>query len=288
MSLFLPSSRLRPVLKWAGGKSGILAQLISHFPTEFERFVEPFVGGGAVVLSLDPKVPATINDANAEIIELYEVIRSHPQELMSSLDALVKGYSESFFYALRSQQPAGRVERAARTVFLNKTGFNGLYRQNSKGQFNVPWGKRTACPRLYDAANVLAVSARMQNVVLSHADFETVIDSCGKGDFVYCDPPYEPVSRSASFNAYRAGGFSQEEQKRLKSACIRAASRGAKIAISNSFAAFIRELYADARIQQVSARRAINSNGQGRGVVAEVLVQLGFQTSHDSLVENII
>lgn len=270
--LFELAARARPVLKWAGGKSGLLERIVPHFPTHFNRFVEPFLGGGAVFLSLRREVPAILNDCNGELVNLYVIIRDLPHELMDALDLLQKSYCEEFYYSTRTTLPADPVRQAARTVFLNKTGFNGLYRQNSRGEFNVPFGKRPVCPALYERENLLAVSARLAQATIQNRDFETVLAQAGAGDFVYCDPPYEPLSRTSSFNSYNGGGFSQDAQRRLHDACAAAVRRGATVAVSNSSAEFIRELYAEWDIQTIMARRAINSKGSARGEVEEVLV----------------
>jgi DNA adenine methylase len=270
----IQESRIKPVLKWAGGKSGLLPQLLPLFPKNFVRYFEPFFGGGAVFFSLGFTGESYLNDLNTELIDLYETVRDSPLPLIKELDALSLNYSEEFYYILRQLTPKTKKERAARTVFLNKSGFNGLYRQNSKGGFNVPFGKREKCPALYDKENLLRVSNALQHATLQSLDFEAVINQAGSGDFVYCDPPYEPLSRTSSFNAYQGGGFSQAEQKRLKDACIRAQTRGANVLISNSSAEFIKELYFDCEVSSISARRAINSKGDSRGRIEEVAVLL--------------
>ena len=278
MMPFRTSDRLKPILKWAGGKSGLLPQLFEYFPCQFNRYIEPFVGGGAVFLSLSPDIPAVICDANAEIVNLYSVIRDSPQEFMSSLKKLASLYSEEHYYLVRSQVPTHLIDAAARTVYLNKTGFNGLYRQNAKGRFNVPWGKREVCPALFVHDNILDVSKRLQNTRIVQTDFQAVLEECGAGDFIYCDPPYEPLSPTASFNSYKAGGFSQAEQIRLRESCVAAAQRGAQVVLSNSSAPFIQNLYKFDDFYLVRARRAINSKGTARGEVAEVLVRFGMAT----------
>jgi DNA adenine methylase len=270
--MFTIENRVRPILKWAGGKSGLLPQLMEHFPPTFNRLVEPFVGGGAVFFALQSGVPALINDGNQELIELYTVVRDSPEDLMKALDKMAAQYSEAFYYTLRSQNPKSAVHRAARMVFLNKTGFNGLYRQNRQGVFNVPFGKRVACPLLYERENLLLASLHLRNVSIENVDFEEIIDTTGEGDFVYCDPPYEPFSSTASFTAYKASGFSQDDQQRLRNAVLRATERGAYAVISNSTVDFILNLYNGWDVRRVFARRAINSNGNGRGEIAEVLI----------------
>lgn len=266
--------RIKPVIKWAGGKSGLLTQLFPLFPLSFVRYFEPFLGGGAVFFSLQFNGPSILNDRNAELIELYETVRDFPTPLMTALDEMANNYSEEFYYALRNQIPASQLLRSARTILLNKTGFNGLYRQNSKGGFNVPFGKKETCPKLYDKDNLLRASQALKHARLESRDFEAVIDQAGKDDFVYCDPPYEPLSRTSSFNAYHGGGFEQNQQIRLKAACRRAQERGAFVVISNSSARFIKDLYSDCEIRSISARRAINSKGNGRGKIEELAILL--------------
>lgn len=272
--LFLVNGKIKPVLKWAGGKSGPLPQLIQHFPEAFERFIEPFVGSGAVFFALKKMVPGIINDSNPELIGLYEVIRDSPEKLMKELDGLARDYSEKFYYLLRNERPHNEIRRAARMLFLNKTGFNGLYRLNSKGEFNVPFGKRQKCPALYKRDNLLAVSCRLKGVQILNLDFEKIIDRSGTGDFVYCDPPYEPLSQTSSFTSYTAFGFARSEQARLKKVCERAVGRGAVVAVSNSAAPFILNLYSTWVVHIISARRAINSKAGLRGKISETLAML--------------
>ncbi len=264
---------IRPILKWAGGKSRPLNSLKEHFPKKFSRYIEPFLGGGAVFFGM-PEVKAIINDANPELISLYEVVRDEPEKLMKELEKLRKIYSEKMFYKLRATLPKGKVQQAARTIFLNKTGFNGLYRLNSKGEFNVPFGKRPKCPALYDPKNIVAVSKRLRSAVLLNSDFEEIIDKAKRGDFIYCDPPYQPLSKTASFTSYTPTGFSLAEQKRLKAACERAVKRGAFVAISNSSARSMLALYRGWPVKKIPVKRVINSKGGSRGALSEILVSM--------------
>ncbi len=273
--MFDLENRARPILKWAGGKARLLPQLVAHFPRSFSRYVEPFLGSGAVFLALEGDVPALVSDSNPELFNLYTVVRDRPEELMRALDGLTRRYSEAFYYRIRARKPADPVARAARTVFLNKTGYNGLYRQNSRGGFNVPFGKREHCPALYDEKKLAAVGERLRRANLECEGFQAVIGEAGPGDFVYCDPPYEPLSKTSSFNAYNGGNFTPEDQEQLRDACAGAAVRGAAVAVSNSSAPFIRQLYRDFDIRTVMARRAINSKAGARGAIAEVLVLMG-------------
>lgn len=263
--------RARPILKWAGGKAQLLPQLLPHFPKQFNRYFEPFLGAGAIYFALDAKCPAIINDANPELYELYLVLRDHPNKLTRLLDKYARKYSENFYYDLRASQPRSPISKAARFIFLNKTGFNGLYRLNSRGQFNVPFGKREKCPQLYDSENVKRVTERLKKSQIKNCDFEKVIQMAKKGDFVYCDPPYSPLSRTSSFNSYTAGGFSDAEQVRLKNACNEAAKRGVFVAVSNSSAPLILNIYGDWRVHFIKARRSINSKSHLRGPIHEIL-----------------
>ncbi len=275
-------TRARPVLKWAGGKSSLLAQLVPEFPNTFQTYYEPFVGAGAVFLALQRPEVAVIADANAELINLYSVIRDSLPELLQKLDAMASDYSAEYYYAIRARVPQDKVAQAARTLFLNKTGFNGLYRTNSRGEFNVPFGKRPVCPALYDRGNIEQVAYRLTRAKLLHADFEQVLALAGPGDFVYCDPPYEPLSSTSSFTSYTRAGFTQECQSRLERACRAAAARGAMVAVSNSTSPFILSLYEDWSVRQIQAKRNINSNGQRRSAIAEIVASLGISAPYNS------
>lgn len=266
------TQRAKPVVKWAGGKSSLLQQLIPLLPSNFSNYIEPFLGGGAVFLSLNPSKNAILGEFNPEIYNLYCVVRDCCDELMRRLDSFEQQYSKQFYYDLRSMESGDAVMRAARTVFLNKTGFNGLYRQNSRGQFNVPFGHRLKCPALYSPDNLTAVARRLKSAQLCNQDFASVIAQASAGDLVYCDPPYEPLSKTSSFNSYTQSGFSQSEQIRLREACEQAVAGGATVAVSNSAADFILELYGRWPIHRIKARRAINSNASSRGAIDEILV----------------
>jgi len=263
----------KPVLKWAGGKTGLIPQLLKHFPKRFNRYFEPFFGGGAVFFNLGMFSSSVINDVNPELTNLYEVIRDNPKDLMKHLDSLRAQYSEKFYYQIRSEKPKSQIKRAARTLFLNKTCFNGLYRQNSRGEFNVPFGKRETAPKLYDRDNVLKLSKNLKTTQIFNLDFEKVIELAGEGDFIYCDPPYEPISKTASFNSYFSHGFTKRDQQRLFEACSQAVQRGAKVAVSNSSAPFIRKLFQEWDLVRIISRRSINSRGDRRAGVEELLAK---------------
>jgi DNA adenine methylase len=269
---FCLQNKVRPILKWAGGKSSLLSQLVPHFPKKFNRYMEPFFGGGAVFFSLAEGIPAIINDSNPNLFNLYSVIRDFPHELNEILKLYTEKYSEEFYYELRNTKVENKIEEAAKTLFLNKTCFNGLYRQNSKGEFNVPFGKRIKCPALSNLENILFVSQKLKKANLFNEDFEKILSISCAGDFIYCDPPYEPLSRTSSFNSYTGLGFSQKDQERLYESVKQASLKGATIALSHSSAPFILNLYKEFKIHKILARRSINSNGAKRGKINEVLI----------------
>lgn len=269
----------QPFLKWAGGKRQLLAEIRKYTPQKFNRYFEPFLGGGAVLFDLQPK-QAFVNDANAELINLYNVIKTAPTELIE--DAKKHPKTEKYFYELRSQDrekgfgDQSAVERASRIIFLNKTCFNGLFRVNSQGQFNVPFGNY-ANPVIVDEVVIRAVSHYLNEaqVEILNCDFEEALTKAKKGDFVYLDPPYDPLSDTSSFTGYSLGNFGRNEQQRLKNLCDHLTERQCKVIQSNSATDFIRELYGDpARyaLIEVGANRNINSIGAGRGKISELLI----------------
>ncbi|MDK4276740.1 DNA adenine methylase [Corynebacterium accolens] len=272
-------NNVKPLVKWAGGKRQLLPHIHAALPAGTpRRYYEPFIGGGAVLFSLTP-ASARVNDLNSELINLYEVVREGVDELIS----LVSTYPNDadFFYQLRAvDRDAERfaalsaTERAARTLYLNKTCYNGLYRVNSAGQFNAPFG-RYKNPTICDADTLRGVHEyfRDNDVTFTQGDFTTAVAGAGEGDFVYFDPPYDPVNVTSSFTGYQKGGFDRAEQERLKAVCDDLDARGVKFLLSNSATEFIRELYADFSIDTVAATRAINSVGSRRGKVDEVLVR---------------
>ncbi len=269
--MFDLNSRAKPIVKWAGGKTQLLPDLVELLPVRFNRYIEPLIGGGALFLSLPSEHPSVINDTNHDLMLLYRVVREQPEALMRELDRLAAAYSEKFYYALRADEPERPLARAARMLFLNKTGFNGLYRENAKGKFNVPFGRRKACPELYDRANLERVSARLKHAEILSVDFETAIDAAREGDLVYCDPPYLPRSATSNFAGYTLDGFGVEDHERLKRACERAAARGALAVISNSATETSYSLYRGWTVRELWARRSINSKAERRGEVKELV-----------------
>lgn len=269
-----------PVIKWAGGKRQLLPEIRKRTPEEFGTYHEPFLGGGAVLLDLLPR-RAKANDVNAGIINLLEVIRDDIETLLDELRRHAEMNSSEYFYEVRawdrdaeSFAERGRAERAARMLYLNKTCFNGLHRVNSRGEFNVPYG-RYKNPNIVNEAGLRAVHGYLagNDVELTVGGFADACERAEKGDFVYLDPPYDVVSDTSNFTGYARGGFGRDEQTKLKEACDRLNERGVKFLLSNSATPFIRDLYGDYDVEIVHATRAINSRADKRGRVEEVLVR---------------
>ena len=269
----------QPFLKWAGGKSQLLEQFEPFFPRSIESYCEPFLGGGAVFFHLKarfPKMRAALRDNNSELINCYEVVRDQVRELMRQLDAHLQQFraeGESYYYQVRKQHRlSGALERAARMIFLNKTCYNGLYRVNGSGQFNVPIGSyRPERVSLYDANNLQAASHALQEVDLRVQDFRKTLINAEAGDFVYVDPPYYPLSRTANFTSYTQEDFGPAEQEELSELIAKASRRGAQLMISNSDTPTTRQLYAPWKLSTVQARRAVNCDGAKRGRISELV-----------------
>lgn len=273
--------QVKPFLKWAGGKRQLIPVLMAHFPKKTPKvYYEPFVGGGALLLYLQYK-NVVFNDSNSELVNCYEVVRDSIDELIEALRTHVEQTDEDYYYKIRALdrgrrfKETSKIDRAARIIFLNKTCYNGLFRVNSQGQFNVPFG-RYKNPNILDEGVLRAVSAYLNGnkVKIENLDFSEIIKRAKKGDFVYLDPPYDPVSETASFTGYDVNGFSKEEQERLKKEVDEATDRGCKVMQSNSSTPFIHSLYSDPRykILVVPVSRAINSNALARGKVDEVII----------------
>lgn len=266
-----------PVVKWVGGKRQLLPEIKKYIPSHYSTYYEPFVGGGAVLFHLQPK-KAVINDINEELINLYQVIKDNVDELIEDLK---KHKNEAeYFYKIREldrdiekYRKLSPVQKASRIHYLNKTCYNGLFRVNSQGQFNTPFG-RYKNPNIVNEATLRAVSEYFNraNITFKCCDFEEAVKGARKGSFIYFDPPYDPISDTSSFTGYDKGGFNREEQKRLKKLCDRLDKRGINFLLSNSKTEFILELYKDYNIEIVQANRTINSKGNGRGAVDEILV----------------
>ncbi|MCS6888773.1 DNA adenine methylase [Chloroflexus sp.] len=272
----------RPFLKWAGGKSQLLPELSRRIPERFGRYHEPFVGGGALFFYLwnhnRLQRGAILSDLNPELIDCYRAVRDQVEDLIELLQSL-RPYAtdRDFFYEIRAwdRQPAFAqrplVERAARTIFLNRTCYNGLYRLNNKGQFNAPFGYYKN-PQIVDSDNLREVSRALRHAELRVADFAAVLDQAQPGDFIYFDPPYVPVSSTASFTSYTRRGFDEAEQRRLAAVFHQLAERNCYVMLSNSSTTLAHQLYAKAReVDVVLASRKINCDGKRRGLVEELI-----------------
>lgn len=268
---------LKPVLKWVGGKRQLLDDILPLLPASPKLYVEPFLGGAAVLLAKQPR-HARVNDYNAELINVYKVIRDEPDELIDLLRKHSENNSSEYYYNIRaldrfdSFASLDDVTRAARIVYLNKTCFNGLYRVNAAGQVNSPYG-RYKNPNIVNEAGVRALSNYLHgDIDLMCGDYAQALQDLPKGSFVYLDPPYMPLNQTSSFTGYTEGGFSYDEQVRLRDECVALIERGIHFVQSNSDCEGIRELYCDFDIRVVQAKRSINSKGTGRGAVNEVLI----------------
>jgi DNA adenine methylase len=288
---------VRPLLKWAGGKRQLLPQLRPYYPDHFTRYVEPFFGSGAVFFDLLNAGrlhgrQAIVSDVNPDLIGCYLAVRDHVEEVIQALEALAREHArrdKELYYEVRDRFNGLRAAglrglytptMAAMLIYLNRTGFNGLFRQNRDGMFNVPAG-RYLNPRICDRDHLRSVAQAWQQrgVTMRLASFEATLAQAGRGDFVYCDPPYAPLSRTASFAHYTAGGFTGVDQMRLQEAVIMAARRGAMVLVSNSSAPDILTGYstplamkAGLVVRHVSARRAINSDAGKRGSIDELVI----------------
>jgi DNA adenine methylase len=273
----------QPFLKWVGGKAQLLAQFAPHFPPRIERYVEPFIGGGAVFFHLKHRFPAMralLRDSNPELINSYRAVRDEPVELMKRLDEHLAQYDrrgKDYYYEVRAQHElpaADGAARAARMIFLNKTCYNGLWRVNARGEFNVPHGRR-ARTTLYNRTNLLAASAALQGVELAAQHFRATLAEAQRGDFMYIDPPYVPVSATAHFTSYTREDFSLDDQQELAGLAAQAMRGGVRLMLSNSDTPLVRTLYRGFDLHRVQARRAVNRVATKRGVVSEIVACAG-------------
>ena len=268
------SERLRPILKWAGGKRSLVPRILKELPEQIDTYYEPFVGGAAVFLALAEAKRfkrAVITDKNAQLIDLYQVVRDDLGKLLKKLEALQSQTSEDEYYEIRAQKGGTKIERAARLIYLNKTGYNGLYRVNSKGGFNVPYG-RYKRSKFFDPERLAAATVALQDVTIQVADFEDICSKAQRGDAVYLDPPYLPLSKTASFSAYHSDAFGLPEHQRLAKVFAKLVKRGVSAVLSNSATPETRALYQSFKCSDVAVRRPINSVASRRGAVSELLV----------------
>jgi DNA adenine methylase len=266
-----------PFLKWVGGKRQIIPTIAEHLPKTIKVYIEPFIGGGALLFHLQPK-RAIINDFNSELINVYSVIKNDLESLVIDLK---KHKNESdYFYAIRGIDRTGEIdkltnaERASRIIYLNKTCFNGLYRVNSSGEFNSPFGKYKN-PNIINEPTLRAVNHYLNtnDIQIINGDYLEILKKADKNSFVYLDPPYHPVSESSNFTGYVQGGWDESDQIRLREACDDLTKRGINFLQSNSSADFIKHQYTNYSINTIKANRAINSNGEKRGEIEEVLIK---------------
>ncbi len=282
-----PMTTPRPFIKWAGGKSQLIQQYLPHFPERYQNYYEPFVGGGAIFFHLQP-LRSLLIDINIELVNVYRCVRDQVEELISYLEAHREKHSSEHYYEVRAatQRPPGSqqfpsddwldqgndLERASRLIYLNKTCFNGLYRENSKGYFNVPLGSYKQ-PSIYDPDILRACSNALKSTKIEMGSFDMILDHAkSQADFVYFDPPYHPISATSKFTSYNRYSFHEADQIRLRDTVRTLSDRGVQVMLSNSDCDFVRDLYQDFNIETIYASRNINCNAEKRGKITEVLV----------------
>ena len=264
-----------PIVKWVGGKRQLMFELLKNMPKNYNRYFEPFIGGGALFFELRPD-NAYISDMNEELINLYQVVRDNVDELITDLQK--HDISKEYFMEIRNidrtedYESWSDIQKASRFIYLNRTCFNGMYRVNSKGEFNVPFGYYKN-PRIVDENNLINCSSLLQRTEIRHADFSEILTKVQEGDFVYFDPPYVPLSETSSFTSYTKDGFDIDMQFKLRDVCDELDSIGVKFLLSNSDTKLVNDLYENYNINKVFASRQINANADGRGKITEVLVR---------------
>lgn len=266
----------RPFLKWAGGKRQLVPELLATIDAAgpIRRYHEPLLGGGALFFALARagrlRRPACLSDVNRNLIDAYLALRDDVDLVIRHLKEHRRRHSESYFYRIRDAKPRAPSRRAARIIYLNRTCFNGLYRENSKGRFNTPFG-HYAAPMICDEENLRAVASALGKADIAARDFGCVLELAERGDLVYFDPPYHPVSKTSRFTSYSRDGFGAGEQRRLSEVAAVLAGRGVKVVLSNSMTDFTRELYRGFHCREVLAARSINSRADRRGKIPEAL-----------------
>ena len=277
----LLSAEPRPFVKWAGGKRQLIPIIDRHIPADFGAYFEPFLGGGAVLFHLlgkNPNLKCNVSDLNPDLILAYSVIRDRVKELVASLETHAKYYSkspDSYYYSVREKEPANHIEKVSRLLFLNRTCFNGLYRVNSRGKFNVPLG-RYSNPNIVNEENLLSVSHILQSkkIQINCQDFTSIVSHAKKGDFVYFDPPYQPVSKTANFTSYTDRNFSYEDLEMLVGVSEKLAQKGCKVLHSNSKSKEVMDLFSSKwEIIEIPVNRAINSDSAKRTGHTELLIK---------------
>jgi DNA adenine methylase len=270
-----------PFVKWAGGKTGIAEDLLHFVPTGFSRYYEPFLGAGALFFALyrhNRRFTAFLSDTNKDLINTYRVVRDHTEKFITGLSKTQREYDgarsqSEYYYQQRNLRPSTNNESASRFVFLNKTCYNGLYRVNSKNEFNVPFG-RYKNPRLFNSDNLRAVSnaLRQTRASLETTHYEKAVEKCVEGDLIYFDPPYQPVSKTSSFTSYTPNGFSKTDQVHLATIFRELSDRGCNVILSNSNTPLVRKLYQGFNQELVEVKRSINSIGSKRKGFTELIV----------------
>jgi DNA adenine methylase len=268
----------RPFLKWVGGKGQLLPQLLAKVDdaAPFERYHEPFVGGGALFFELYRegrlgRKHSYLSDSNKNLVIAYAGVHDDVEGVIDRLKMHGAKHDHDYYYDVRANVPTDTIDQAARLIYLNKTCFNGLYRENSKGLFNVPLG-RYKNPMICDEPNLRAVSEALKRTRIKHQPFDAVFDLAEPGDLVYFDPPYVPLSNTANFTSYAKGGFGEDEQRRLAEVYAALAADGVHVMLSNSMTPLVRKLYKKFAVEKVLAKRMVNSRADKRGKVAEALV----------------
>lgn len=272
-------NNLKPVVPWVGGKRQLIPKLMEYKPETFNKYYEPFIGGGAFLFALQPD-NFVINDYNEELINMYKVIKTSTNELLEVLKKPQSNNTKEYYLEIRALDrdfekfsKMSNIERAARLIYMLKVDFNGLYRVNKKGQFNVPYG-RYKNPKIADKNTLFAAKEffnNTKNEIIS-GDFEKAVKTAKKSDFVYFDPPYIPLTETADFTSYTSKGFSMGDQVRLKEVFFELANKGVNVMLSNSDTPITRELYKDVNIHEVQATRAINSVANKRGKIDELII----------------
>lgn len=269
---------IQPFTKWTGGKRQLLPVIKSLMPDNYNSYFEPFIGGGALFFDLSPD-KAVINDFNNELMNCYQQIKKHPQKLIELLTKHQENNSKEYYLELRAVDRDNRinkmtdVERAARIIYMLRVDFNGLYRVNSKNQFNVPYG-RYKNPKIVDSDLILSISQYLNNnnITILTGDFEKAVEDAGAGDFVYFDPPYIPLSETSAFTSYTHEGFSYEDQVRLRDVFRKLDKKGAYVMLSNSSSPLVEELYKGFNVHKVEATRTNGAKALSRGKISEFIV----------------
>lgn len=275
----------RPFVKWAGGKSRLAPKIASFFPEYYNDYYEPFLGSGAVYFEIAPQ-RGILNDLNANLIEVYKSIKQNPRGLIREMKLIEKEYNSlktleekaEYYYGIREEYNHNKIDRLRKAgffVFLNKAGWNGMYRENSLGYYNIPFGKKENL-KLFDEQNIISVSQNIQKMKFTTLDYKDAVKSANKGDLIYFDPPYFPLSKTASFTDYQKKGFSEQDQKELHGLAVDLVKRGCYVVVSNSNCKKTLDLYKDFEIKKIKVSRTIGAKVTTRGKIEEI-VALGYR-----------